>query len=448
MAHFKVYSKDNCPFCEKAKKLITVNGDTFQEIKVRSPEDIWAVAPGARTVPQIILDGKLIGGHDALVNHYSITVDTRRVNTIVKKRTVFNANNKGHETGDYPLFFGDQLGFTDTVTTPYPILELLYQAQLGQIWNEFEIDLTQDRQDMLNADPNTVALMVKTIMWQSLADSVASRSIANILSPYISNTDLEGWYNIVQFFETIHSRTYQHIIKQTFTDPVQALSDGYKDLDVIKRSDNLVKAFDRVINLDNNASEIEKKEAVYLAVAALYMLEQMNFMASFAITFGIAETGIFQGISQDVALICRDEMLHAKGGEVILGIALETERKNHPDLAARLKPKMQELFDAILQDEMVWTDHLFSEGRQCPGINANIIKQYCLWHAQSVGKTLGLRYEKVEKDPLPYMANYIDTSKIQIANQEMQSGAYLVNSILAPTNMKETLLKLREKYGI
>lgn len=442
---FSMITKDGCPYCVKASALIKEKGDKVLITKVSTIAELQMTVPHAKTVPQIMSGDTLIGGYNDLVDYYADdTLEKARVLAPEKKRTVFNTENTGHITGDYPLFFGEALGFTDTVTTPYPIIELLYQAQLAQIWNEFEVDLTQDRQDMLSADPAAVALMVKTIMWQSLADSVASRSISSILSPFISNSDLEGWYNIVQFFETIHSRTYQHIIKQTFVNPAQALTDGYADMEVIKRADNLIAAFDEVINLDENAPLEAKQEAVYLAVIALYMLEAMNFMSSFAITFGIAETSIFSGIAENVSMICRDEMLHARGGKEVLLI----EQRNNKKVFNKLKPKIQALFDSIIKDELAWTDHLFSEGRQCVGLNKERIKQYVVYMSQDVAKTLGIDCVEIKDNPLPYMAKYIDSSKVQNAMQEKQSGKYLVNAVLAPTDLPSLLSRLREEFNV
>jgi len=436
-----MFSKDNCPWCVKAQELL--QGDvTISKVKdtVSMQRELYYLHISAEdidnavTVPQILQitdEGRAvyIGGYEDLKR--SLTP---------KKKTVFNANNTGHENSDYPLFLGDQLGFIDTINSPYPILDTLYQAQLSQIWNEFEIDLTQDRQDMMNASPSIVDLMVKTILWQHLADSIASRSITGILMDYVSNSDLEAWYNCVALFETIHARTYSHIIKQTFSDPTEALREGYADLSVIKRSDILKNSFDDLGNLPMDASLEEKEEKLFLALIALYMLESLNFMSSFAITFGIAETGRFQGIAQDVALICRDEMLHAQGGAEVLKI----EMKRKPELFARLAPKITELFDAVLATELEWTDYLFSEGRQVIGLNPKRIKEYVMYMAQPVAVTLNITTEVIKENPLPYMENYIDSSKIQVAAQELQLTSYLVNSVLPATNMSKCLADLRE----
>jgi glutaredoxin len=66
-----VYSKNNCPFCVKAKHLLETKGIAYQEIKIdETPEaKEFVVAEGHRTVPQIYKDGKLLveGGYQGLV---------------------------------------------------------------------------------------------------------------------------------------------------------------------------------------------------------------------------------------------------------------------------------------------------------------------------------------------------------------------------------------------
>ena len=60
-----VWSKYHCPFCDQAKALLTQKGITFEERKIGdgfSREDLLEAVPNARTVPQIFLDDKLIGG--------------------------------------------------------------------------------------------------------------------------------------------------------------------------------------------------------------------------------------------------------------------------------------------------------------------------------------------------------------------------------------------------
>lgn len=65
-----VYSKDNCPYCVKAKALLKGYGIAYTEVTIGKDitrEEFLDLFPTARTVPQIILDGERIGGYDELV---------------------------------------------------------------------------------------------------------------------------------------------------------------------------------------------------------------------------------------------------------------------------------------------------------------------------------------------------------------------------------------------
>jgi ribonucleoside-diphosphate reductase beta chain len=431
---YLVYTNNTkCPYCLKAKELLNKRNSNFEYLVIGT-KALKLAFPSIATVPHILSideEGNTteIGGYDDLVTHFS-----------TEKRTVFNEHNKGHLTGDYPLFFGSDLGFVDTINTPYPILDELFQQQVSQIWNELEIDLTQDRQDMLTVPASKVEPMVLNLLWQTLVDSIANRSITSLLLEYVSNSDLEAWYNAVALFETIHARTYSHIIKQTFVDPNEALKQGYENKHVINRAKTIIKAFNDVAALPKDAPEKEKKDAVYLAVIALLLLEKIPFMSSFAVTFGIAETGVFQGISQDVTLICRDEILHALGGEEVMKIQMKVD----PHLAT-MTSKIQELFDSIIREEKEWNAYLFSEGRAYVGGNENLLNSYVDWLAKPVAALLGLKpVDAPETIPLPYMNDYTNSSRTQVAAQEMQLTSYLVNSISASTD--EEITKLLNSY--
>ena len=66
-----IYTIDNCIYCVKAKNTLQNRGVMIEEIKVGqdiSREDFLEKFPNVRTVPQIIIDGKLIGGWDDLRN--------------------------------------------------------------------------------------------------------------------------------------------------------------------------------------------------------------------------------------------------------------------------------------------------------------------------------------------------------------------------------------------
>lgn len=64
-----VWSKDNCPYCDQAKALLTLKGITFTEKKIGhgyTKEQLLEAVPSARSVPQIFINESLVGGFTEL----------------------------------------------------------------------------------------------------------------------------------------------------------------------------------------------------------------------------------------------------------------------------------------------------------------------------------------------------------------------------------------------
>ncbi|HVN26842.1 MAG TPA: glutaredoxin 3 [Candidatus Binataceae bacterium] len=70
MAKVEVYTTTACPFCVRAKALLKHKGVPFTEIDVTDDAELRAkmveMAGGRRTVPEIFINGKIIGGYDEL----------------------------------------------------------------------------------------------------------------------------------------------------------------------------------------------------------------------------------------------------------------------------------------------------------------------------------------------------------------------------------------------
>jgi len=73
-----VWSKYHCPYCDQAKALLTQKGIPFEERKIGdgyTKEELLEAIPTARTVPQILIDDKLIGGFTELRKYISETME-------------------------------------------------------------------------------------------------------------------------------------------------------------------------------------------------------------------------------------------------------------------------------------------------------------------------------------------------------------------------------------
>lgn len=69
-----VWSKNQCPYCVMAKNLLRSNGVEYEERNISegpwTREQLLEAVPHARTLPQVFLDGNLIGGYDQLKKHF------------------------------------------------------------------------------------------------------------------------------------------------------------------------------------------------------------------------------------------------------------------------------------------------------------------------------------------------------------------------------------------
>ena len=71
-----IYSKPNCVFCDKAKSMVKNLGFEYEEKMFgkdfNTPDELYeAVGKQVRTMPQIKIDGELIGGYNQLVEHFA-----------------------------------------------------------------------------------------------------------------------------------------------------------------------------------------------------------------------------------------------------------------------------------------------------------------------------------------------------------------------------------------
>lgn len=69
MAEVKVYTTSSCPFCVAAKRFLNEKGVPFEEIDLTGKHDELMELKqktGWRTVPQIFINGKMIGGYTEL----------------------------------------------------------------------------------------------------------------------------------------------------------------------------------------------------------------------------------------------------------------------------------------------------------------------------------------------------------------------------------------------
>lgn len=349
-------------------------------------------------------------------------------------KNVANVNNDGNLKGYYPLVLGDDLGFADTTAVTYPEIEEWYQDQLSQFWRPEEFSLAQDKSDLRECPVSERDIMIKNLMAQWLLDSVASRSILETLGPFVSNTELQSALTAQTMFEDIHARSYSLIARQTFADPNKVIEDAKRDHAINYRSEIIGKQFNEINKLGsqyNLGREMDKDHmgrTVLKTFVALLGLEAISFMASFACTFALTETGRFQGISNIVTAIIKDEKLHAKLDVMILNRLLNTEGYRQYLNEPETKQEIADILNAVVQQELRWSEYVFEEGRRVLGLNEVLLKEYVYYLSAPVFDWLGVEWnhQRVTTNPLPYMSKYEEPDMIQSAAQEIELTNYRI----------------------
>lgn len=68
-----IWSKPNCPYCDKAKQLLDASAIVYEERVITqgwTKQQLLNIVPAAKTVPQIFIHGEYVGGYDDLVKYY------------------------------------------------------------------------------------------------------------------------------------------------------------------------------------------------------------------------------------------------------------------------------------------------------------------------------------------------------------------------------------------
>ena len=136
--------------------------------------------------------------------------------------SVFNINNKKKHTE--ALMFLDPSGPVTVQryeTLKYRQFDKLTDKQLGFFWRPEEIDIMRDAKDFKELTPFEQHIFTSNLKRQILLDSVQGRSPNLAFLPFVSIPELETWIQTWAFNETIHSRSYTHIIRNVYSDPGQ-----------------------------------------------------------------------------------------------------------------------------------------------------------------------------------------------------------------------------------
>ena len=201
-----------------------------------------------------------------------------------------------------PMFLGQPVNVARYDQQKYPIFEKLIEKQLSFFWRPEEIDIAQDRIDFANLPEHEKHIFISNLKYQTLLDSIQGRSPNVAFLPLVSIPELETWIETWSFSETIHSRSYTHIIRNIVNDPGIVFDDIVENEYIRRRANDIARYYDDVIeysqhyllygegNYTCNGRPLsiikhELKKKIYLCLMCVNVLEAIRFYVSFACSF-------------------------------------------------------------------------------------------------------------------------------------------------------------------
>ena len=146
-----------------------------------------------------------------------------------------------------PMFFGQPVNVARYDQQKYDIFEKLIEKQLSFFWRPEEVDVSRDRIDFQALPEHEKHIFLSNLKYQTLLDSIQGRSPNVALLPLISIPELETWVETWAFSETIHSRSYTHIIRNIVNDPAVVFDDIVTNEQIQKRAEGIAHYYDELI---------------------------------------------------------------------------------------------------------------------------------------------------------------------------------------------------------
>jgi len=354
--------------------------------------------------------------------------------------SVFDSNNKKDSTA-VKAFFDDAPTIARYDKVKYSWLEKLTERQLGFFWQPSEIDIYRDAKDFKELNVHEQHIFTSNLKRQILLDSVQGRAPTAAFGPICSLPELETWITTWAFSETIHSRSYTHIIRNIYANPSKVFDTITDISEIVECAVDISKYYDSLIECNNNAGECgtytgdyQHKKSLWLALMSVNVLEGVRFYVSFACSWAFAEVKKMEGNAKIIKLIARDENLHLAGTQQLLR-ALAKEDEDFAKIALETKEECVKIFVDAVEQEKAWANYLFKDGSMI-GLNESILNQYIEWLGNKRMQSVNLPpvFEKHSSNPLPWTQKWISGSEVQVAPQETEITSYIIGGVKKDVN--------------
>ena len=336
----------------------------------------------------------------------------------------------------------------------YPwILDFAEEMRAIGNWSKNEIDLSKEKKDFESLDEAGKHIYESGLKFAITLDSCAGRAPLQLFNNggISNNPEWELYITNHQNNELLHSESYTEMVRALFINVDEFVDNIIDDEHIQSRATSILSGFDEATsifdrmdanstvlahnpNADKPFPEITKrmvKEAVYKSAVILNMFEGIRFFCTFVTNWSFSEQPekLMAGSSNVFKLIARDEMVHLDVFQRVIKMLNTDESEGFTEVAKDLEDEVYEMYATGYKEEHEWIEYLFSKGSPLIGMNEEILKQYMDYifaiRLTNIGldpKRLGL---ELGENPLPWTDNYLDSTNVKAAPQEIESVNYV-----------------------
>jgi ribonucleoside-diphosphate reductase beta chain len=327
-------------------------------------------------------------------------------------------------------------------TLKYRQFDKLTDKQLGFFWRPEEVDVLRDAKDFKDLTDWERHIFTANLKRQILLDSVQGRSPNLAFLPLVTLPELETWIETWAFSETIHSRSYTHIIRNVYSDPGAVFDQMLEIEEIMACANDITRYYDDLVaygqwyqllgpgthNVNGNTIQVDQyelKKKLWLCLASVNVLEGIRFYVSFACSWAFAELKKMEGNAKIIKFIARDENVHLASTQQLLKI-LPQDDPDYVRIKAECEPEVVSMFREAVEQEKSWARYLFSSGSMI-GLNEQLLSDYIEWIANKRMVAIGLTgLYRGGSNPLPWTQKWIAGADVQVAPQETEISSYVV----------------------
>lgn len=352
---------------------------------------------------------------------------------------ILSKNKKSHLEKN--MFLDEPVDIQRFDILKYPAIDKITDKQLGFFWRPEEVDVAKDKKDFDDLTEHEQHIFTSNLKRQILLDSVQGRAPNLAFLPIASLPEIENWIETWSFVETIHSKSYTHIIRNIYPNPSRVF-DTILDIEpILDCGQDIAKYYDELIEQNHTRTSLmDHKRALWMAMLSANALEGIRFYVSFACSWAFAELKKMEGNAKIIKFICRDENTHLAGTTIIIKNLLK-EDKDFVKIAKELEAESIKLYTDVIEQEKEWANYLFKDGSMI-GLNEKLLIDYVEWIGCKRMRAIGLScpYHVQQQNPLPWTQKWIGGSDVQVAPQETEITSYVTGGVKQDVD-KDTLSK-------